>query len=491
MKIINEFIETTEEFVIDRLKEIDPLRNEKYSELNDITIAMLFVEVFEDRLCFCPEKGQFLIFNGEKWGAEPKEIERLGQLFAKCMTDFTFNLPCSHELKKIAYKLTDLPRRTRLLKDVQPLCISKLSEFDAHFNLLNVKNGVINLETGEIQPHSVDYKFTKIANAEFVGLYKTYYDYDEDIDEDRWRQFIDEIMSHDKEKADYLQKILGYSLLGYKNEDKFWIFYGEKTRNGKSTLLEAVAGALGDYTSSAEPETFAIKKFNNASAPSEDIARLAGCRFLRVSEPEKMMKLDVQKIKKLTGRDTTSARFLRHNSFEFTPNFSMYWAANSLPQINDLTIFKSNRVKVIPFEESFGEESGKMDKSLRELFASDYYRSVILSWLLEGCLKYQKEGLEEPEAVTNATAEYEKSSDSIASFISSCIKKSETYAAYITAGAAFELYEDYCAAHGLLSEGKFLFFEKLRERGMITKEKYISGRKLKNVLYGFEYICFE
>lgn len=57
MKIINEFIETTEEFVIDRLKEIDPLRNEKYSELNDITIAMLFVEVFEDRLCFCPEKG--------------------------------------------------------------------------------------------------------------------------------------------------------------------------------------------------------------------------------------------------------------------------------------------------------------------------------------------------------------------------------------------------------------------------------------------------
>ena len=228
---------------------------------------------------------------------------------------------------------------------------------------------------------------------------------------------------------------------------------------------------------------------NNASAPSEDIARLAGCRFLRVSEPEKMMKLDVQKIKKLTGRDTMSARFLRQNSFEFTPNFSMYWAANSLPQINDLTIFKSNRVKVIPFEESFGEESGKMDRSLRELFASDYYRSVILSWLIEGCLKYQKEGLKEPEAVTEATAEYEKSSDSIASFISSCIKKSETSAAYITAGAAFELYEDYCAAHGLLSEGKFLFFEKLREKGMITKEKYISGRKFKNVLYGFEYMC--
>lgn len=99
------------------------------------------------------------------------------------------------------------------------------------------------------------------------------------------------------------------------------ILYGITTRNVKGTICESVLKALGDYGCTFQPETIATKNYNNGSQPSEDVAHLAGVRFVNISEPSKGMVLDAARIKSMAGNDTLNARYLHENSFDFQPQF--------------------------------------------------------------------------------------------------------------------------------------------------------------------------
>ena len=54
-------------------------------------------------------------------------------------------------------------------------------------------------------------------------------------------------MCGDPDTAAFLQKALGYALTGDTSFDCFFVLYGAKSRNGKSTLMETVAHILGEY----------------------------------------------------------------------------------------------------------------------------------------------------------------------------------------------------------------------------------------------------
>ena len=67
-----------------------------------------------------------------------------------------------------------------------------------------------------------------------------------------------------------------------------FILYGATSRNGKGTTMETFLKIMGDYGKTSNPEMLSTKFGNtNASGPSEEIARLAGVRFVNISEPEK------------------------------------------------------------------------------------------------------------------------------------------------------------------------------------------------------------
>ena len=64
----------------------------------------------------------------------------------------------------------------------------------------------------------------------------------------------------------------------------------------KGTLCESVLKVLGSYGCTARPETIAQKSNTNSSQPSEDIARLAGVRFVNISEPGKGLVLNAAQV---------------------------------------------------------------------------------------------------------------------------------------------------------------------------------------------------
>ena len=313
---------------------------------------------------------------------------------------------------KYAAKLTSRRNREGILSDTRSIDPASLSDFDRDRLLLNCQNGTLNLMTFVLQPHNAADLITKMAIVQ----------YDPQTRCERWEQFVGEVMDGDADTAVYLQKAFGYALTGLTEYECFFILYGSKSRNGKSTLTETIARILADYAATAQPQTF-LRRSSDGVAPSPDIARLKGARLVNMPEPEKGMELNAALMKQLTGGDTYSGRFLNENSFEFTMEGKIFINTNHLPRVSDDTVFASGRAKIIPFERHFTE--AEQDKKLKQFFRRRENKSAVLNWLVMGYRMILETGFDPPLRVMQAVAEYRQEADVIGLFLFECTAESE------------------------------------------------------------------
>jgi len=246
--------------------------------------------------------------------------------------------------------------------------------------------------------------------------------------------------------ARYLQKAIGYSLTGDTSLECLFIMYGPTTRNGKTTTIETILRLMGEYGRTAKPDMLA-SNFRGPSngAPSEDVARLARARFVGISEMEQKLTINASLTKQLTGNNKITARFLHENSFEFRLQAKIFIDTNHLPNVNDQTLFESGRIKIIPFNRHFEEH--EQDKSLKSTLTDDSSLSGILNWAVEGYRLYKSEGLDEPDDVKSATAQYRQDSDRISQFIDAWLEegRDEDGNRYeVSTKAAYRVYSNWC-----------------------------------------------
>jgi putative DNA primase/helicase len=123
-------------------------------------------------------------------------------------------------------------------------------------------------------------------------------------------------------------------------------------------------------------------------------------------------RLNEARIKALTGSTVATARFLHGEYFQFEP-IAKYWlAVNHLPVVKDDSYAFWRRIYLIPFNRQFKEDA---DPHLLETLAGEL--PGILTWALEGCIRWQEDGLRPPETVIIATADYQQDSDPQAEFL--------------------------------------------------------------------------
>ena len=300
----------------------------------------------------------------------------------------------------------------------------------------------------------------------------------------RFNRFVEEICSGDREKARFLQKALGYALSGDTRYECFFILYGATSRNGKGTLCESILKVMGTYGCATSPETIGIKQYTNSHAPTEDIARLAGARFVNISEPDKGLVLNSAQIKSMTGNDTITARFLHENSFDFKPRFKIFINTNHQPTINDMPMFQSGRVKVIPFERHF--EESEQDQTLKEEFLKPENQSAILNWLIEGYTLLQKEGLDMPSSVQAAVEEYRHDSDKIMLFVEEMLEKGENYK--VKTADAYKEYRTWCSDRGYGIESIKNFTQSLKRIAVVKSMRPGKGENPTSMLIGYKLI---
>jgi len=268
--------------------------------------------------------------------------------------------------------------------------------------LLRLADCMIDLRSGEARQATRLDRMTKSSPVAF----------DAEARCPRFEQFVSEIFAGDEELTNFVRKAIGYSLTGSVREQCLFACYGDG-RNGKSTLLEILLHLLGDYGIDLPFGALEAKRYGNT--PGEGV-NLPGARFAKVVEIREGRQLDEARIKSWTGGDTMSVRPLYSNTFSFNPTHKLWLAFNHKPVISDDSPAMWRRIRMIPFLQKF--EGAQKDPTLLEKLKAE--APGILNWAIEGCLRWQHEGLEAPTAVAQATQEYQAESDVLASFLHDC-----------------------------------------------------------------------
>lgn len=349
-----------------------------------------------------------------------------------------------------------------------------MQAFDRNKYLFNCKNGTLDMRTLEFREHRPEDYLTMESGIT----------YDPDADCPRWHSFIQEVMCGDKDLADFLQRSLGYALTGDTSQECMFILYGATSRNGKGTAMETFLKIMGDYGKTSNPDMLATKfRGGNTGGPSEEVARLIGARFVNISEPEKKITFNAALVKRMTGNDTINARFLNENSFDFVPVFKIFINTNYLPNVNDMTLFQSGRLKIIPFNRHF--EEGEQDQGLKGQFAKTENLSGIFNWCLEGYKKFCQQGLDIPDAVKTATEDYKDDSDRIGQFIEAWIEKDEN--AELRTSAAYQLYSKWCEENGYSSENQKNFKNAIGVHFKIMRKRPKDGGGQTTMILGCKF----
>ena len=418
------------------IEELRKERPERYPR-NDIGSANLFFNLYSDVLRYVPERKSFMRYNGKFWerDLEALQANEYAKDFALSMLAYgnspEVDIENKEEFTKYYAGYFGRPKRKRLIEDTMGINPLSVNEFDRQPYLFNCQNCTVNLATGESSPHDpMDY-LSKISNVW----------YDPEAESPDWEKFMDEIMEGDPELIEYVQKCLGYSLSAATFQECFFTAYGKTTRNGKGTLDGTIQHMLGDYARAADPVTFESKKYKTGGG--EDVARLAGARYVSVYEPSEGMVLDSSLIKAMSGNDKITGRFLYENSFEFVSSFKIWFFTNHLPNITDDTVFKSGRVLLVPFNRHFSEQ--EQDKGLKARLQKQENISGIFNWCMEGFQKMALEGkLKIPDKVKKDIEKYRKSNDRIGEFLEECFRPHIDGPVPSTRIKLADIYKAYC-----------------------------------------------
>lgn len=414
-------------------------------------MAELFAECYKNDTRYCPERKSWYTYDHGKW---VKDLD--GLLVSNKCREFVrlMVLYCGEirdEEKRKSYltfvnKMGDRRFRDRLIKDARDNLAISAREFDNKPYLINCLNGTYDLSDFSFREHRWD---------DFLTM-QTAFEYTVQTDSrcERWEQFIKEVTSNDAEKADFLQRALGYSLLGTAKEECMFILHGKTTRNGKSTMLNTIENLLGDY-STVSPVSIICRsdRSANAEAASPTLARLKGKRFVTMAESNQYGKLDEETIKQLTGGEEITARNLYEAQMTYLPQFTLWLSCNDLPAVQDKSLFASDRIKVIEFNRHFS--ASERDETLKDLFKTPEAQKGIFHWLIIGYAKYLRKGLSMSEDMQDVINQYERDNDIVLQYLE---EKCEVSAEdKVKCKSLYDSYKVWCKANGyyVMSSRKF------------------------------------
>ncbi len=260
-------------------------------------------------------------------------------------------------------------------------------------------------------------------------------------------------MQPEQEVRDYLQRLAGYGMTG-SSRDHVLAFWHGGGRNGKGTVAHAIRRALGDYGLEIPAETLMESHHDRHLT---EIAVLHGARLVVGSEIDSGRRWNESRLKRLTGGDPISARYIGKDLFEFEPTHTLLIVGNTKPGLRSVDEAIRARMHLVEFTVTI--PLAERDTTLPERLASEY--GGILAWALAGCLDWQADGLAPPEAVTAATTAYLTGEDMLQAWVQECCEK----CGQLTLAAAHRSYRQWCERNGAVVLGRNTFGDQLEARG--------------------------
>jgi putative DNA primase/helicase len=328
-----------------------------------------------------------------------------------------------------------------------PELAATVAAWDADPWLLNTPAGLVDLRTGALGPPDPFAYCTK-ASAVVPAPPGT--------PAPLWHAFLDRVFRYDPGLVGFVQRVLGYGLTGLVVEHVLVFAWGQGG-NGKGVLFNTVSRLLGDYAAVAPSDLLLVTQTDRHPC---DMAMLRGARLVTAQELAPGRAWDEPKLKSLTGGDPITARFMRQDFFTYEPRFLLVAAGNHKPSFKGVDEAIRRRVLLVPFLQNIPKE--ERDKDLPEKLRAEW--PAILRWLIDGCLAWQREGLDPPRSVREASEDYLNAEDVLAQWLEErCVLGPKV--GFTRTGALYADWRRWCERGGLPVGSVKAFSQRLSERG--------------------------
>lgn len=405
---------------------------------NRVGDATLFCTLHRGRFVYVKRWGRFLRWAGHHWEEDIMQtalaaVERVCEEYLRISSTLWAEAsklePKSDELKANEKQREELHKRVTILRNTAgrdqllecthtidtPLAIDG-KELDQQPHLLSFKNGVVDLRTGAFrdgQPE--DY----ILNACPIA-------WEPGATCQPWVDFLLSCHGDNAEMVAFLQRALGYGILGSRDDHVWFVFYGARGRNGKDTLLKTLMRVLGGDLANTIPTELLLESRiqKNSAAASPDVLSLRGKRIAFAMEAEDGQRFAMSKIKWLTGGSYLQARGLQDKLFTtWQQTHLLFLMTNEIPRAKADDDAFWTRLLAVPWKYRFVDNPTTPDERQRDPHMEYKLQAClpgIAAWLVQGALDYQAKGLCPPEAVLACTRERRDSFDDVGRFLTDC-----------------------------------------------------------------------
>jgi putative DNA primase/helicase len=402
----------------------------------------------------------FCIWNGQKWETNADYL--LQSMIMETHGHIIDEMDAQNgkEAQKKLYDWIEQSNNSSRIKAVEGLLKKearirkKPDDLDQNDWLINLQNGTFNLKTYQIQDFNRKDYITHCLPFDYDPLAKC----------PQWEQFISQILTH-KEEAEWLQRIIGYTLTG-ETSAQFFLFLFGVGGNGKGILLQTLLELMGSYGCSLPPESFMLK-YNDGGVPN-DIAGIRGARLVVGTEVPHGRKWNETLLKQLTGSDPVKARYLHKEYFTFYPKCKIWISGNPRPAVSDSGNAFWRRLKLIEFKQKFDKPDLKLGEKLKKELPG------IFNWAIKGLKEASSAenlslGLEPPQTIKEETEMYKMENDTLARFLDDCCDKSNDF--QVGSHKLYTSYMDWAKHTGELSNilNSKEFPKKMIEKGFLKK----------------------
>jgi putative DNA primase/helicase len=204
-----------------------------------------------------------------------------------------------------------------------------------------------------------------------------------------------------------------------------------------------------------------------------DLARLAGKRFMITSETKAGTVLDAPLVKQITGLDTLTARFLHKEFFEFQPCAVPFIVTNYLPVVDGSDFAMASRLLVIGFDTVIASPDNQLPEKLKA------EASGILNLVLAGMKDYQANGLMIPASVAERSKTFIERSNLLKGFLDDMFEVAD--GGSVMASSVYRRYEDWCKDNGYRSMSSNQFKDAFERTTGIAQERNNQGRYWPNM----------
>jgi len=453
--------------------------------MNDTGNAERLVHRVGHKYRYMEKEKLWYLYDGTRWvrdefGSVHHEMKAVTEdIYAEA--DACSDVKMAEKMTKFATSSGNTPRVNGSVEAFrrQPGMSIPAGSFDKNSNLLNLFNGTLDLTTLELQPHKSSDMLSKQFHAR----------YDPSATAPNWCKFLEEAIP-DVDSREYLQRALGYSLLGEADQRKLFLIWGP-SGTGKSQLIRTIQLLFGDYGASAAPSTFKVRK---GEIISNDIHDLRGKRFVATSETSADTLIDEELVKRFTGNDLITSRGLYQENQSWRPNCVIWMATNHLPNLNSDDDAIWHRIRTVYMGTVFAGRDEEIGAFAERVLVPE--ADGILNWLLEGVLLYRQKGLRaEPAEMVKTLESYKVDSDTVAQFMQDSLEdqvilKDEPDSSDVTppieALRLYKLYAEWAANNRVNALGSRRFGLRMRRLGYESyRSNGIRWRGLRIGLRGF------